>query len=364
MTVWPCNRTGPIQEVLFTEEEQYNAVVEVHSTLDKLTLGNCHSAVAGTGGTARANTKVAIMRALKKSQGKGAQGGTLFDVGCGFGHFMLAALKTGFSGACGCELPDNEVQRGVCYEAKARLGISPDDLCEWIGSDVTKLDLPEHLRRRITAVYSFWCGIGPEAQRRTLDLCRDTLVNVRSVAVYLAKGWTTPKHGMAAFVSMIIIKLYPFKTDRVVFNQFLRFSIKGHPHQPGCFTKPSVTPVWETERSTQHGSFIGKLKQSERGNHSPGLPPRAEGRSQPLPIPRPQSSFIPTPRPAQLPFPLLHCAPALAPATAPRNRARTAGHPVLPPLPSLRLEGRSRLPAPLPPMPTGRGIFTIPVNEL
>lgn len=199
MTLWPCNRTGPIQEVLFTEEEQYRAVVEVHSTLDKLTLRNCHSAVAGTGGTARANTKVAIMRALKKSQGKGAQGGTLFDVGCGFGHFMLAALKTGFSGACGCELPDNEVQRGVCYEAKARLGISPDDLCEWIGSDVTKLDLPEHLRRRITAVYSFWCGIGPEAQRRTLDLCRDTLVNVRSLAVYLTKGWTTPKHGMAAF---------------------------------------------------------------------------------------------------------------------------------------------------------------------
>jgi hypothetical protein len=276
MTVWPCNRTGPIQKVLFTEEEQYRAVVEVHSTLDKVTLRNCHSAVAGTGGTARANTKVAIMRALKKSQGEGVQGGTLFDVGCGFGHFMLAALKTGFSGACGCELPDNEVQRGVCYEAKARLGISPDDLCEWIGSDVTKLDLPEHLRRRITAVYSFWCGIGPEAQRRTLDLCRDTLVNVRSLAVYLTKGWTTPKHGMAAFVSMIIIKLYPFKTDSVVFNQFLRFSIKGHPHQPGCFTKPSVTPVWETERSTQHGSFIGKLKQSESPIPSPAGG-RAEG---------------------------------------------------------------------------------------
>jgi hypothetical protein len=196
MIVLPFNRTGPIKEVPFTEEEQLDAVNEIHSAFDAVTLKNCHSAVVGTGGTVRASTKVAIVRALKKSQG---EGGTLFDVGCGFGHFMLAALKTGFSGACGCELPDNEVQRGVCYEAKARLGISPDDLCEWIGSDVTKLDLPEHLRRRITAVYSFWCGIGPEAQRRTLDLCRDTLVNVRSVAVYLAKGWTTPKHGMAAF---------------------------------------------------------------------------------------------------------------------------------------------------------------------
>ena len=159
--------------------------------------------MTGTGGTARATTKVAILRALIQSHG---EGGTLFDVGCGFGHFMLSALKTGYSGACGCELPDNEVQRGVCYEAKARLGISPDELCEWIGSDVTKLDLPERLRRRITAVYSFWCGIGPEAQRRTLDLCRDTLVNVTSVAVYRTKGWTTPKHGMAAYVSMMIIK--------------------------------------------------------------------------------------------------------------------------------------------------------------
>ncbi len=43
------------------------------------------------------------------------KGGTLLDVGCGF---RQAALKTGFAGACECELqvPDNQVQRGVCNE--------------------------------------------------------------------------------------------------------------------------------------------------------------------------------------------------------------------------------------------------------
>ena len=194
MIVLPCNRTGPIKEVPFTEEEQLDAVNEIHSAFDAVTLKNCHSAVVGTGGTVRASTKVAIVRALKKSQG---EGGTFFDVGCGFGHFMLAALNTGFSSACGCELPDKEaVQRGVFFEVQDR--VAPDDPCEWIASDVTTLDLPQRLCRTITSVYSFWCGISPAAQRRTLDLCRDTLVNVTSVAVYLAKEWQTPKHGMAA----------------------------------------------------------------------------------------------------------------------------------------------------------------------
>jgi hypothetical protein len=114
MIVLPFNRTGPIKEVPFTEEEQLDAVNEIHSAFDAVTLKNCHSAVVGTGGTATASTKVAIVRALKKSQG---EGGTFFDVGCGFGHFMLAALNTGFSSACGCELPDKEaVQRGVFFD--------------------------------------------------------------------------------------------------------------------------------------------------------------------------------------------------------------------------------------------------------
>ena len=79
------------------------------------------------------------MRALKKSQG---EEGTFFDVGCGFGHFMLAALNTGFSSACGCKLPDNEaVQRDVFFEVQDR--VAPDDPCEWITSDVTTLDLPQ-----------------------------------------------------------------------------------------------------------------------------------------------------------------------------------------------------------------------------
>ncbi len=179
---------------LWTKKERIDAVEAVHSALTAITMGNCHSAVAGTGGTARAATKVAILCDLKKAHGVG---GTLFDVGCSFGHFMLAALQMGYKGACGCDLPENHVQCAALTEVKAWLGISPDELCEWIGSDVTNLVLPERLSRRITAVYSFWTGLSPEAQLATLDLCRK-LVNVRSVAVYLAKGWSTPDTGMAA----------------------------------------------------------------------------------------------------------------------------------------------------------------------
>ena len=203
----PCTRTGPIEVVPFTEEEQTVAVEEVHSALDKVTLGNHHGAVDGVGGTARPGTKVKVIRALLAAQG---EGGTLFDVGCGFGHMMLAALTTGFDGACGCDLSANAVQRQVIDSAKARLRIDPDALCEWIGTNVLELELPERLSRRITAVYSFWNGIGPASQLRTLELCRDTLVNVRSVAVYLDKGWRTPLSGsnivsIPAFTQSLIV---------------------------------------------------------------------------------------------------------------------------------------------------------------
>jgi hypothetical protein len=164
-------------------------------------MGNCHSAVAGIGGTARAATKVAILRDLKKAHGVG---GTLFDFGCSYGQFMLAALQMGYDGACGCDLPENYVQCAALTAAKAWLGISPDNLCEWIGSDVTDLILPERLSRRITAVYSFWNGLGPAAQLRTLDLCRK-LVNVRSVAVYRAQDWSTPDKGIIAYSNITLI---------------------------------------------------------------------------------------------------------------------------------------------------------------
>jgi hypothetical protein len=164
-------------------------------------MRNCHSAVAGIGGTARAATKVAILRDLKKAHGVG---GTVFDVGCSFGHFMLAALQMGYEGACGCDLPENHIQCAALTNAKAWLGIAPDDVCEWIGSDVTNLILPERLSRRITAVYSFWNGLSPAAKHRTLELCR-TLVNVRSAAVYRTKGWSTPVAGIAVYS----LSIYP-----------------------------------------------------------------------------------------------------------------------------------------------------------
>ncbi len=82
-------------------------------------MGNCHSqAVAGIGGTAPAATKVVILRDLKKAHG---MGGTLFDVGCGFGHFIFAALQMGYEGACGCDLPENQVQCAALTAAKAWL---------------------------------------------------------------------------------------------------------------------------------------------------------------------------------------------------------------------------------------------------
>lgn len=190
-----CTRNGPIEEVPWTEEEQIVAVNKVHCALNQVTMNNCHSAVIGTGGTVRPKCLVAIFRALMVACGLG---GTLLDVGCGFGHIILAALMTGFGGACGCELPANEVQRGVCYKAKERLGITPEDLCEWISCDATDLILPAHLCNRITAVYSFWFGIGAAAQRKTLVLCRETLINVRSVAVYMTQYISAPEHGMTS----------------------------------------------------------------------------------------------------------------------------------------------------------------------
>ena len=80
-------------------------------------MRNCHPAVAGLSGTARAATKVAILLDLKKAHGVG---GTVFDIGCSFGHFMLAALQMGCEGACGCDLPENHMQYGSKYAALAR----------------------------------------------------------------------------------------------------------------------------------------------------------------------------------------------------------------------------------------------------
>jgi hypothetical protein len=123
---------------------------------------------------------------------------------------MLSAFLLGYAGVCGCDLPENqEVQCTVLTNAKARLRISPGDLCEWIGSDVMDLILPEHLSRRITAVYSFWNGLGVAAQHQTLDLCR-RLVNLRSVAVYRAKGWSNPEAGITA-IQFTLLNRIPLK---------------------------------------------------------------------------------------------------------------------------------------------------------
>lgn len=184
----------------FTVEEQTEAINEVHSVLDRVTMGNSHGALSGIGGTARTGTKVKVIRGLLAVQQQ--DGGTLLDIGVAYGHMMLGALVSGFDGACGCELPANEVQRRIVEIAKDKLRdrIDPETTCEWIAANIMDLVLSERLRRKITSVYAFWNGIGLGPQLRTLEMVRDTLINVRSVAVYLDKGWQTPASGMKMYI--------------------------------------------------------------------------------------------------------------------------------------------------------------------
>jgi hypothetical protein len=93
-------------------------------------------------------------------------GGTIFDVWCGFRHFLLSALKTGFRYACGCNLPDNVMLRNVFQAVKARLGLSPEVLCEWMCHKITDIIIimPACIYYSVTAVHSFWCGINRQSQ--------------------------------------------------------------------------------------------------------------------------------------------------------------------------------------------------------
>ena len=176
--------------VPWSEQEQIQSVREVHAIFKRITLGNFHSGVVGTGGTMRPTSLVRILRALMHPVG---EGGSVFDVGCGFGPVILAAMKTGFRSAYGCELPGNITQRSVFEEARHGLGLNQQKTngpSDWISSDVLHLNLPLYLRLIITAVFSFWNGLGADAQLRVLELCRDTFINVRALAVYWTQGWT------------------------------------------------------------------------------------------------------------------------------------------------------------------------------
>jgi hypothetical protein len=138
MTV-PCTRTVPVcpmEAVPWKAEVQIYAVEQVHAIFNAVTLGNCHSAVTGAGGTVRPTCLVEILRALMETH---EQPDTLLDIGCAFGHIILAEVTTGFAGGCGCEFPANMAQRLVFDQAKARMVLSAEDTCEWIGSDVLSL---------------------------------------------------------------------------------------------------------------------------------------------------------------------------------------------------------------------------------
>jgi hypothetical protein len=83
---------------LWTRKERIDAIKAVHSALSAVSMGNCHSAVSGIGGTARPAAKVTILRDLKKAHGAG---GHLLDVGYSFGHFMLSTFLTDYAGIYG-----------------------------------------------------------------------------------------------------------------------------------------------------------------------------------------------------------------------------------------------------------------------
>jgi hypothetical protein len=187
--------------VPWSEQEQIQSVKDVHSVLRGKTLGNFHSGVVGTGGTMRPTSLVRILRALMHPVG---EGGSIFDVGCGFGPVILAAMKTGFRSGYGCELPGNIMQRSVFEDARHGLGLDQQTTngpSDWISSDVLDLNLPLYLRLLITAVFSFWNGLDAAAQLRVLELCRDTFINVRALAVYWTPGWTEIAGIVAAILS-------------------------------------------------------------------------------------------------------------------------------------------------------------------
>jgi hypothetical protein len=206
---WLCTRTGPVDKVPFSREEQIRSVIEVHSCLNRLTCRNCHSGSVGIGGTMRPKVLVEIFRALMHPVG---EGGSVFDFGCAFGHVILSAMKTQcFSSGYGCELPDNFAQRGVFVAARTELGLDlqrTNGPSEWISSDVLDLIVPGYLRHTITAVFSFWNGFGIPAQRRVLELCRVTFINVRAVAVYWVKGWTVRKGIVVAAMHLTVLTCF------------------------------------------------------------------------------------------------------------------------------------------------------------
>ena len=151
---------------------------------------------------------VKIFRALMDHVG---EGGSLYDFGCAFGHVTLSAMMSGcFKSAYGCELPENVIQCDVFEKARIGLGLDQqvtDGPSQWVGSDVLNLRVPVHLRHLISAVFSFWNGWAPTAQSRVLYHCRVTFINVRAVAVFLAKGWTIKKGIVAAMHLLIQLHL-------------------------------------------------------------------------------------------------------------------------------------------------------------
>jgi SAM-dependent methyltransferase len=162
-------------------------VDRIFKILKSVTMGCCHGGVSGMNGSVRPTSLIKIVSAL------GHHGGMFFDFGCGYGIVLLVALAMGFNIATGCELSANAAQR-IAFEAtKAAIAVYP--AAYWLGQDILQLNLPLQTREQISSAYAFWVGMPEPVQRRILDLCRSSFINIRSIAVFLDRKWPKPENG-------------------------------------------------------------------------------------------------------------------------------------------------------------------------
>ena len=185
----PVRHPHPIRSISSLGETEFTEVKRIFKTLNTVTMGCCHSGIAGVCGSVRPTSLIRVLSAL------GPKGGHLVGFGCGFGRVLLSAIAMGFHGATGWELAENVAQH-VAFEAtKAKL--SQDyAAASWLGQDILNLDLSSQFCGQVTSAYAFWVGFPEPVQHRILDFCRSAFTNICSVAVFLDRKWPKPEKGM------------------------------------------------------------------------------------------------------------------------------------------------------------------------
>jgi hypothetical protein len=105
----PVRHPHPIRSISSLGETEFTEVKRIFKTLNTVTMGCCHSGIAGVCGSVRPTSLIRVLSAL------GPKGGHLVDFGCGFGRVLLSAIAMGFHGATGWELAENVAQH-VAFE--------------------------------------------------------------------------------------------------------------------------------------------------------------------------------------------------------------------------------------------------------